>query len=78
MMYVQAGLFPRSGVRASNMIQNNNKRNTSDEMAAYSSDPVGAIKSALKELVTLGYLDKKMLRDKNGRFQTVEFIVRLV
>lgn len=47
-----------------------------EEMAAYSSDPVGAIRSALKELVTLGYLDKKMLRDKNGRFQTVEFTVR--
>ena len=47
-----------------------------EEMASYSSDPAGAIRSAFKELVTLGYLDKKMLRDKNGRFQTVQFTVR--
>ena len=46
-----------------------------EDLASYSSDPAGAIRSAFKELVTLGYLDKTMLRDKNGRFQTVQFTV---
>lgn len=46
-----------------------------EDLASYSSDTAGAIRSAFKELVTLGYLDKTMLRDKNGRFQTVQFTV---
>ena len=45
------------------------------ELAAYSSDTVGAVKATFKELVTLGYMNKEMLRDKNGRFQTVQFTV---
>ena len=45
------------------------------ELAAYSSDTVGAVKATFKELVTLGYLNKEMLRDKNGRFLTVQYTV---
>jgi len=46
-----------------------------EDLASYSSDPAGTVRSAFKELVTLGYLEKKMLRDKYGRFQTVQFTV---
>ena len=48
---------------------------TYDDFAALSTDYVGTIRSAFRELVTLGYLSKKMLRDKNGRFVTVEYTV---
>lgn len=47
-----------------------------DDFAGTCSDPVGTVRSCLKELETLGYIDRKMLRDKYGRFVTVEYTVR--
>lgn len=46
-----------------------------DMLAETATDPTGAVRSSFKELETLGYISRKMLRDKNGRFLTVEYTV---
>ena len=39
-----------------------------EDLAVFTSDQVGSVKSAFKELETLGYISRNMLRDEHGRF----------
>ena len=45
------------------------------DFADASTDTCGSVKSSFRELETLGYVSKKMLRDKYGKFVTVEYTV---
>ena len=45
------------------------------DFADTSTDAYGSVKASFKELETLGYLSRKMLRDKNGRFITMEYTI---
>ncbi len=46
------------------------------DFKAFSADPPGAVRASFKELETLGYISRRMLRDKNGRFVTIEYTVQ--
>ena len=48
---------------------------TMNDLAALCTDPIGAIRSSLRELQTLGYIQRRMARDERGRFLTVEYIL---
>lgn len=45
------------------------------DFADMSTDSYGGVKASFKELETLGYISKKMLRDKHGRFITMEYTI---
>ena len=45
------------------------------DLANTSKDTAGSVKSSFRELETLGYVTRKMLRDENGRFTTMEYTV---
>ena len=45
------------------------------DFADMSTDSYGGVKASFKELETLGYISRKMLRDKHGRFITMEYTV---
>lgn len=46
-----------------------------EDFAFFSTDTCGSVKSSFRELETLGYISKKMLRDRNGRFVTMEYTI---
>ncbi|MDO4207039.1 MAG: hypothetical protein Q4D15_05555 [Lachnospiraceae bacterium] len=48
---------------------------TIGSIADISTDTCGSVKTSFKELETLGYISRKMLRDKNGRFVTMEYTI---
>lgn len=52
-----------------------NIRFSMDDLAGMCTDPKGAIRSAIRELITLGYLQRRMARDERGRFITVEYVL---
>lgn len=46
-----------------------------DKIKDFTSDGIGTIKSALKELEHLGYITREMIRDEHGKFLTVQYTV---
>ena len=46
-----------------------------EAIADFTSDGIGTIRSALKELEHLGYVTRKMIRDEHGKFLTVQYTV---
>ena len=48
---------------------------TIGSIADISTDTCGSVKTSFKELETLGYISRKMLRDKSGRFVTMEYTI---
>ena len=46
-----------------------------EDLASLATDTCGSVKSSFKELETLGYISREMLRDKAGRFITMEYSI---